>query len=49
VIHIASLLRQKGDFVATCSSNATVAEVIAALAEHGVGALVVTDDAKTIT
>jgi CBS domain-containing protein len=46
--HIATLLHQKGDFVATCSPDTTIRDVLAGLAEHGVGALVVTDDAATI-
>jgi CBS domain-containing protein len=47
-MRISGLLRDKGDFVATVAPAATVAEVLAGLAEHGVGALIVTEDAKRI-
>ncbi len=47
-MRISGLLREKGDFVATVEPGATVSEVLAALAEHGVGALVVTDDGEHI-
>ena len=42
------MLRDKGDFVATIPPEATVTEVLAGLAEHGVGALVVTPDGEHI-
>jgi CBS domain-containing protein len=47
-VRISGLLRDKGDFVATIAPEATVTEVLAALAEHGVGALVVTADSVSI-
>jgi CBS domain-containing protein len=47
-VRISGLLRDKGDFVATVEPGATISEVLAALAEHGVGALVVTDDGEHI-
>jgi CBS domain-containing protein len=47
-MRIASLLRGKGDFVATVAPMATVAEVVERLAELGIGALVVSDDGVTI-
>jgi CBS domain-containing protein len=47
-MRISGLLRAKGDFVATVVPTATVSEVLAGLAEHGVGALVVTEDGKRI-
>ena len=47
-MRISGLLREKGDFVATVAPDATVVQVLAGLAEHGVGALVVTEDAKHI-
>ena len=47
-MRIASLLRGKGDFVATVAPMATVAEVVERLAELGVGALVVSGDGVTI-
>jgi CBS domain-containing protein len=47
-MRISGLLRDKGDFVATIAPAATVTEVLAGLAEHGVGALIVTEDAKRI-
>jgi CBS domain-containing protein len=43
-MRISGLLRDKGDFVATVLPGTTVREVLAGLAEHGVGALVVTAD-----
>ena len=48
-MRIASLLQSKGAFVATIAPGQTLEEVLAALAEHGVGALVVTDDGEHIT
>jgi CBS domain-containing protein len=47
-MRIASLLRGKGDFVATVSPMASVAEVLERLAELGIGALVVSADGSTI-
>jgi CBS domain-containing protein len=47
-MRISGLLREKGEFVATVTPDATVVQVLAGLAEHGVGALVVTEDAKRI-
>ena len=47
-MRISGLLRDKGDFVATIAPEATVTEVLAGLAEHGVGALVVTSDGAQI-
>jgi CBS domain-containing protein len=47
-VRISGLLRDKGDFVATVAPEATVSEVLAGLAEHGVGALVVTEDGNRI-
>jgi CBS domain-containing protein len=47
-MRISGLLRDKGDFVATIPPGTTVREVLAALAEHGVGALVVTADGERI-
>jgi CBS domain-containing protein len=47
-VRISGLLRDKGDFVATIAPEATVTEVLAGLAEHGVGALVVTSDGVSI-
>lgn len=40
---VRDILSSKGDFVATLSPSATVRELIDALAEHNVGAVVVTD------
>lgn len=42
-MRIADLLRHKGSTVATVHGSTTVADLVAALAEHNVGALVVTD------
>jgi CBS domain-containing protein len=47
-MRISGLLREKGEFVATVAPDATVVDVLAGLAEHGVGALIVTEDAKRI-
>lgn len=47
-MHVAGLLRRKGDDVATIASSATVGDVVAALAERGVGALVVSDDGRAV-
>jgi CBS domain-containing protein len=40
---ISSILNTKGSFVATVSPGATVAELLALLAEHRIGAVVVAD------
>jgi CBS domain-containing protein len=40
-MRIADVLRNKGSAVATVESRATVAELVAALSEHNVGAMVV--------
>jgi len=45
---ISQILRRKGDEVATIAPAATVSDVVEALAEHGVGALVVSADGETI-
>ncbi len=45
---VSNLLEQKGDGVATVPSTASVATVVAELARHGVGALVVSSDGETI-
>jgi len=42
------ILEGKGTAVATVPSDVTMARVAALLAEHGVGALVVSDDGETI-
>jgi CBS domain-containing protein len=42
-MRIADLLRHKGSTVATVSGATTVADLVAALAQHNVGALVVTE------
>ena len=47
-MRISGLLREKGDYVATVAPGTTVREVLAGLAEHGVGALVVTADGQRI-
>jgi CBS domain-containing protein len=45
---VTNILEQKGDGVATVPSSASVATVVAELARHGVGALVVSPDGRTI-
>src|ERR1700694_4843196 len=47
-MQVKSLLRGKGNSVATTTAAATVAVVLAALAEHDVGALVVSDDGQHV-
>jgi CBS domain-containing protein len=47
-VHVAGLLRSKGDDVATVVPSATVGTVVAALAERKVGALVVSDDGRQV-
>lgn len=47
-MHVAGLLRSKGDDVATVASSATVEVVVAALRDRRVGALVVSDDGRTV-
>jgi CBS domain-containing protein len=45
---VSDLLRRKGDFVATASPDMTVADLLDRLAEHGIGAIVVSDDGGTV-
>lgn len=45
---ISQILKKKGGDVATISPDATIADVTARLAEHRVGALVVSSDGETI-
>lgn len=47
-MRIEQVLRYKGIAVATLRPNATVGELLAALATHGVGALVVSEDGRTV-
>jgi len=47
-MRIADVLRGKGSAVATVDPTATVAELVAALAEHNVGALPVLDDGRLV-
>jgi len=47
-MHVKDVLAHKGAAVATVTPGALITEVIAALAEHHVGALVVTSDGRTI-
>lgn len=47
-MRIAQLLSGKGAFVATVTPDTTVRDLVAALAEHRVGALVVSSDGSTI-
>lgn len=47
-MRIAKLLEAKGAFVATVPPDATIAEAVNLLKEHGVGALVVSDDSRQI-
>ncbi len=45
---IADILRRKGSNVVTISASARVSELVASLAEHKVGALVVVEDGRTV-
>lgn len=47
-MHVAGLLRSKGDDVATVVPSATVGVVVATLGERKVGALVVSDDGRQV-
>ena len=47
-MRIADVLQDKGNEVATVAPSATVAELIAALAEHNVGALPVVDGDRLV-
>ncbi|MGY1747475.1 CBS domain-containing protein [Blastococcus sp. SYSU D00695] len=47
-MQIAQVLSHKGPQVATVQSDATVAEALRLLAEHGIGALVVSPDGRSI-
>ena len=47
-MHVSAVLRSKGDAVATTTEEASVAAVISALAQYGVGALVVSDDGRHV-
>ncbi len=47
-MRIADILRHKGDFVATISPDKSVSELVTRLAEHRVGALVVSEDGTSI-
>lgn len=46
---VSDLLRRKGDFVATASPDLTVAALLDLLAEHQVGAVVVSDDGASVS
>jgi CBS domain-containing protein len=45
---ISSILSTKGDFVATVSPDSTVSHLLALLAEHKIGAVVVCDDDRKV-
>ena len=47
-MHVEGLLSSKGDSVVTVAPSASVAEVVASLAQHRVGALVVSDDGTRV-
>lgn len=48
-MQLSTIIAAKGGFVATVQPDATVGDLVAMLAEHGVGALVVSADGRTIT
>ncbi len=45
---ISDVIRRKGDVVVTIGSTATVGELLALLAEHRIGAVVVSDDGESV-
>ncbi|MGY1820600.1 CBS domain-containing protein [Geodermatophilus sp. SYSU D00079] len=47
-MHISQLLRRKGAHVATVEASASIRTALALLAQHGVGALVVSADGRSI-
>lgn len=47
-MQLSTILSTKGDFVATISPEHSVAQLASRLNEHGVGALVVSSDGRTI-
>jgi CBS domain-containing protein len=47
-MHISQLLRRKGADVATVDATASIRTALALLAEHGVGALVVSADGRSV-
>jgi CBS domain-containing protein len=47
-MNVSGLLRGKGSGVVTVAPNASASEVVAQLAEHGVGAVVVSGDGRQI-
>jgi len=46
---ISSILTSKGDFVATVAPDSSVTDLLALLAEHRIGAVVVSDDGTSVT
>jgi CBS domain-containing protein len=48
-MQLSTILAAKGEFVATIQPDASLGALVAMLAEHGVGALVVSADGRTIT
>ena len=46
---ISSILTTKGDFVATVAPDSSVTDLLALLAEHRIGAVVVSDDGRQVT
>lgn len=47
-MHVEGLLSSKGDSVVTVDPSASVADVVASLAQHRVGALVVSSDGRRV-
>ena len=47
-MNVQSILSVKGNAVATIASTATLSDAVSSLRDHGVGALVVSDDRTTI-
>lgn len=47
-MQVSDILRRKGSDVVTVRPDTTVAELLATLAEHGIGAAVVSNDGRTV-
>jgi CBS domain-containing protein len=48
-MRISDVIRRKGDLVVTVRPDATVQRLLEVLAEHGIGAVVVSDDGSTVS
>ena len=48
-MRISDVIRRKGDLVVTVRPDATVEQLVELLEEHGIGALVVSEDGRTVS